>query len=198
MSRRSDVLQFRVELLGIEPPVWRRIQVPGSYTFWDLHVAIQDAMGWLDYHLHLFRVVGHEETIGIPDDEGDDPIKTEPGWTLKIRDFFTETEPLASYEYDFGDSWVHEVRFEGVQDPERGRRYPRCLSGARRCPPEDCGGTHGYEDFLRIMNDPTDPEHESMVEWAGGPFDPEEFDPGSVRFDNPRARWRKAFQEADT
>ncbi len=55
-SLKDLVYQFRVKLVGIEPIVWRRIQVPAKFSFWDLHVAIQDAMGWLDYHLHVYRV----------------------------------------------------------------------------------------------------------------------------------------------
>jgi hypothetical protein len=190
------VYQFRIELLGIEPPVWRRIQVPASYTFWDLHIAIQDVMGWCDYHLHAFQVVGFEGIIGIPGDDWDEENPTLPGWEVQIADLFSEGKPLAAYEYDFGDSWVHEIRFEGYHPVEQNQDYPCCLGGARHCPPEDCGGVDGYEDFLRVMSDPTDPEHESMVEWAGGAFDPEEFDAKAVRFDDPQERWRIAFQDA--
>jgi hypothetical protein len=44
-ARPHPGLQFLVVLLQTNPLVWRRIQVPGDYSFWDLHVAIQDAMG---------------------------------------------------------------------------------------------------------------------------------------------------------
>jgi hypothetical protein len=50
------VYQFKVSLLDIKPVIWRRIQAPSTYSFWDLHVAIQDAMGWLDCHLHKFQI----------------------------------------------------------------------------------------------------------------------------------------------
>jgi hypothetical protein len=75
MARRrpSTVLQFRIELLDIDPAIWRRIQVPSKYSFWDLHVAIQDAMGWPDYHLHVFRVrMPHKRKtveIGVPTED---------------------------------------------------------------------------------------------------------------------------------
>ncbi len=189
------VLQFRIELLGVEPPAWRRIQVPESYSFWGLHVAIQDAMGWLDCHLHAFRVVGSALVLGIPVEDADDIFETQPGWEHKVKDFFDETRCLASYEYDFGDSWIHEVRFEGFEMAEEGVTYPRCPAGARKCPPEDCGGVHGYGEFLKTISDPGHPEHEETLEWCGGSFDPEEFEPGKVRFDNPRKRWRMAFEE---
>ena len=52
------VFRFKIALQGIEPEIWRVIGVPASYDFWDLHVANQGAMGWLDCHLHVFRPVG--------------------------------------------------------------------------------------------------------------------------------------------
>lgn len=191
--RPKMIYQFRIELLGIEPPIWRRIQVPSNYSFWDLHVAIQDSMGWLDCHLHQFKVVGSNLIIGIPGEDDIDVEETQPGWELKIQDFFNESAPMASYEYDFGDSWMHEVRFEGFHVAKKGVRYPVCLAGERRCPPEDCGGIPGYENFLGIINDPTNPEHAETLEWTGGSFDPDSFEARKVKFWNPAKRWRIAF-----
>jgi len=82
-----------------------------------------------------------------------------------------------------------------MENAEDGVKYPRCVSGARRCPPEDCGGVHGYAEFLETIADPRHPEHESTLRWAGGRYDPDEFDPTAVKFDDPRKRWRKAFAE---
>lgn len=195
--RPKTIIQFRIELLGIEPPIWRRIHVPSNYSFWDLHVAIQDSMGWLDCHLHQFQLVGSDMIIGIPDEDNIDIKQTHPGWELKIEEFFSESTPLASYEYDFGDSWVHEVRFEDLHPAQKGVSYPICLAGERRCPSEDCGGPSGYEDFLRIIRDSTDPEYKETLEWAGGSFDPEEFDPTKIKFWNPAKRWRIAFLDEE-
>jgi len=87
-----EVYQFRIVLLEIAPAIWRAVEVPGAYTFWDLHVAIQDSMGWLDYHLHRFRMTrpGTDNVmqIGIPDEdafEGDEPIL--PGWDVPIASY---------------------------------------------------------------------------------------------------------------
>ena len=81
------------------------------------------------------------------------------------------------YEYDFGDGWQHEVLFEGRLEAEPGKQYPLCLEGARACPPEDVGGVWGYADFLEAIADPEHEEHDGLLEWAGGRFDPEEFNP---------------------
>ena len=195
---RVEVYQFRIALLELTPPVWRTIQLPGSYSFWDLHVAIQDSMGWLDYHLHLFRMTRPATDtvvqIGIPDEdafEGDEPIL--PGWDLPVARYFTHPGAAARYKYDFGDGWEHEVTLEAIVPREKGRRYPRCLAGERACPPEDCGGVGGYEDLMAVMRDPAHEEYESTLRWLGGRFDPERFNAKKVKFDNPGKRWDLAF-----
>ena len=192
------IYQFKITLKGIAPPIWRHIQVPETYSFWDLHVAIQDAMGWLDYHLHVFLMRRkHSRTvteIGIPHEYAlmDDP-ETLPGWETPISDYFRDLGASADYEYDFGDGWLHEILLEGILLREKGGKYPRCIDGARACPPEDCGGVHGYSQMLEVLADPDDEEHESMLEWLGGKYDPQEFAPGKVKFDNPKTRWKRAF-----
>src|SRR5205085_1614856 len=77
------------------------------------------------------------------------------------------------YEYDFGDSWDHEVLFEGTVPAEPRVKYPRCLEGERACPPEDCGGVWGYADFVQAIQNPDHEQHEELLEWVGGRFDPE-------------------------
>jgi hypothetical protein len=190
--------RFHIELEGIDPPIWRRIRVPSSYSFWDLHVAIQDAMGWLDCHLHLFHVrnpeTGEHESIGIPDDE---PYLDEPpclaGWDVPIARYFVNEGDTASYEYDFGDDWRHTVVLEGVDPIREGDRPLACLGGERRCPPEDCGGIHGYAEMLEVIADVTHSEHQEMLQWLGGAYDPEVFLASDVKFDDPTERWRQAF-----
>jgi len=196
-SKPRYVGQFLVVLPGTAPLVWRRILVPEAYTFWDLHVAIQDAMGWMDSHLHEFEIVdpsGRFECIGIPLDDLDDVRPTAAGWEVPIAKVLVRGMGPMRYRYDFGDDWEHTLELEGVEAADGGR-YPRCVAGAGACPPEDVGGTRGYADFLQIIRDPDHPEHEETLTWAGGAFDPHAFDPASVKFDDPRKRWRTAFQE---
>lgn len=81
-----------------------------------------------------------------------------------------------SYEYDFGDSWEHEIAVEKIFKRDQARKQAVCLAGKRACPPEDVGGVWGYERFLQVIQDADDPEHEDLLEWIGGEFDPEAFD----------------------
>ena len=198
MKRFKHVYQFRIQLKDIRPPIWRRIQVPEVYTFWDLHVAIQDVMGWVDYHLHEFTIknpsLGETVQIGIPmeDDWRDQPLLA--GWEHKIAAYFTMENPTAAYLYDFGDDWEHTVKLEGIQPRAKDISYPICTAGKRACPPEDCGGVWGYQDFLEAIKDPEHEEHEQLLQWVGGKFDPEHFSPDEVEFDDPEQRWKGAFQ----
>jgi len=198
MDPKNTVFQYKITLMDIEPEIWRRIVVPATYSFWDLHVAIQDSMGWLDYHLHEFQIVtpdtGQTDRIGIPDDEPiDDGLNFLPGWELSLVMYFRQLGIQAKYKYDFGDGWKHDVLLEGILIREPKSRYPKCIDGARACLPEDCGGVHGYYEMLRIINDKTDVEHKSMLERVGKKYNPKIFDPKLVRFDNPKKRWKIAF-----
>ncbi|MDI3524632.1 MULTISPECIES: plasmid pRiA4b ORF-3 family protein [unclassified Kosmotoga] len=196
MKKKFDhVYQFKITLKGIKPPIWRRIQVPETYTFWDLHVAIQDAMGWLDYHLHEFEIInpstGLKVNIGIPDEDfGRDVL---PGWKQKIADYFSMENPKANYTYDFGDNWEHKIELEKILPREKGVTYPVCIKGKRACPPEDCGGVWGYEELLEAIKDPAHERHEELLEWLGEDFDPEHFDVNEVSFDDPNKRLKNIF-----
>ena len=81
-----------------------------------------------------------------------------------------------TYDYDFGDSWVHEIAVHRVWRMAKGLKFGVCLDGANACPPEDVGGSWGYDNLLRVLADPSHEEHQHLSEWVGGPFDPAEFD----------------------
>jgi hypothetical protein len=194
-TKPSNIYQFKITLKEIKPKIWRRIQVPGNYTFWDLHVAIQDAMGWEDCHLHQFEILnpktGEREIIATEDDE--DSYETISEEKAKISQYFLSAKNKANYEYDFGDGWEHEVVLEKILPPVDGSKYPHCIAGERACPPEDCGGIWGYAYLLEIIADTKHPEYQERMEWLGDDFNSEEFDPKSVKFDNPKKRLQMGF-----
>jgi len=192
MKNTLKVYQFKITLEDIKPAIWRRIQVPEDYTFWALHVAIQDSMGWSDSHLHGFRMIkpetGLKVNIGLPDESLS--LKILPGQTEKIAKYFSMENRDADYIYDFGDNWEHSIRLEKILPAKEGVKYPLCTGGKRSCPPEDCGSVPGYEDILKILSNPKHPEYESMLKWVGGDFDPEHFDRKKIVFDDPDERWK--------
>lgn len=192
----ARVYQFKITLKGIEPPVWRKIQVPETYSFWDLHVAVQDAMGWEDCHLHDFAV-RHPRTdatvrMGIPDDDFE--LNILAGWEHNIADYFSAKNKTAKYVYDYGDNWEHSVELEKILPRHKERAYPRCIGGQRACPPEDCGSVHGYEELLEAIMDPGHERHEELLRWSGGDFEPERFSPKAVRFADPWKRWNRLWE----
>jgi hypothetical protein len=177
----DTVYQFKITLLESHPPVWRRIQVQDC-TLDKLHEHIQTAMGWTNSHLHHFRI--GEQLYGDPDlmQENYEEMEYKDSTTTKISDLLPKTGKRFrfQYEYDFGDSWHHEVLFERVVQPDPTVKCPLCLEGARACPPEDCGGIWGYPDFVEAIQNPDHKRHEELLEWVGGSFHPEAFDPAKA------------------
>lgn len=170
--KNVDVYELKVTLRGSKPPIWRRIQVRSDTTLPRLHHILQAAMGWSDYHLHLFNIEGDD--YSEPDPEyGDDMLNER---SVRLGAFVQGPGFKFIYEYDFCDSWRHDVLVEKILLPEAAAQYPVCLAGKRACPPEDCGGIGGYAYFLDAIRDPQHEEHDELLEWIGGSFDPEAFD----------------------
>jgi transcriptional regulator with XRE-family HTH domain len=188
---RKSVVVLDVELRHVRPRVWRRIEVPADNTFYDLHVALQDAMGWADEHLHEFHVQargrGAPLRIGLPSDGFPEDRDLRRGWRVPIQAHLRRPKDTVTYLYDFGDGWEHRVRVVAVK-PHDGGRYPRCTAGAQACPPEDVGGPFGFAELLSAIRDPGHERHEEMLEWVGESYDPGAFDPAAVRFGDPKAR----------
>lgn len=172
VTRPVRVYEVKVTLLMIRPPVWRRIKVRSDITLEDLHGVLQVVMGWTDSHMHAFRLVGRQANVR----SRQTAVERNEERRTRLVELLTKPKDRLVYEYDFGDSWEHEVVLEKVGDHPPGARYPWVLGGARACPPEDVGGVGGYAHFLQVMRAPRHPEHVEMMEWHGGPFDPEAFD----------------------
>jgi hypothetical protein len=171
-STTRVVYQIKVALKGSKPPIWRRMQVAGETTLAQLHRILQRVMGWEGYHLYQFVVGGLEygDPSVLEEMEGEDARR------VTLATLVRGEQDKFRYEYDFGDSWDHELLIEKMLPSEAGKRYPVCLAGQRACPPEDCGGVWGYAGFLEAIHDPQHPEHVEMLEWVGGEFDPDAFD----------------------
>jgi hypothetical protein len=179
MTDGTPMLQLKISLVGAsKPPVWRRVLVPANMRLNRLHDVIQAAMGWEGYHMHAFSAAGVD--YGLPDTElgHRDERKT------AVNSVIAEPGDRMRYVYDFGDDWEHDVIVEKVLVAEPGARYPVCLTGKGRCPPEDCGGVWGYGDLRETLADPTHEEHDGMLEWLGiqtaAEFDAEAFDADDV------------------
>jgi len=172
----GSVYQFKITLIGSKPSIWRRIQV-ADCTLDKLHEHIQTAMGWTNSHLHQFKIKGKRYFDPALIVDGYDDSDCVDSTRTRISKILPGSGKRFSfiYEYDFGDSWYHEILFEGCPQKQPGQRYPLCVEGALACPPEDVGGIGGFYQFLEALADPEDAQHNHLMEW-GGDFEPEEFD----------------------
>ena len=177
MNERFYLL--KIQLLDIEPVIWRRFVVPASITLDRLHDVIQIVMGWTDSHLHEFTI-GNKRYTEYPESKEDGLVCGR----YRLGDLIKQKGRTFRYLYDFGDSWEHELVLEESRyfNPEL-RTELACLEGERACPPEDVGGIPGYFEFCNALKDPSHEEHESYMEWSGGDFDSEQFDSDSVNWE---------------
>ena len=176
----EPVARIRIELQELEPKIRRRVDVPLSSTLAALNDIIQVSFHWQDYHLYEF-VVG-ERVYGVPTDE--DEVydrKTYKAAAIRLKTLVERGVDRFLYVYDFGDNWRHDVVVGGLRDGGEDTEYPAFVDGARRCPPEDVGGTDGFMEFLEAVLDASHEEHDRMTEWYGGPFDPEDIDEQRIR-----------------
>jgi hypothetical protein len=170
----DQVYQLKITLWGSKPQIWRRVVVSEQTTLYQLHWIIQGAMGWTNSHLHQFII--EDEYYSQPEWElGDSGVEFHNEKKVTLQQLALKSKESFGYEYDFGDTWAHIIRVEKQMPAQAQVRYPGCVDGKRACPPEDCGGVWGYEDFLKAIRNPNHPEHEDMLEWAGGSCDPEHF-----------------------
>lgn len=170
--------QMKVTLLDSDPPIWRRLRVPGNSNLARLDQVIQTAMGWTNSHAHMFAA--GPVLYGDLEQDWDEDVQDERA--VRLAAIANKPGAALIYEYDTGDSWRHEVVVEEVAADAGGAGVgvPLCLGGERACPPEDCGGIDGYYDMLERLRDPGSDDYEETRAWiedaTGGPFDPDAFD----------------------
>jgi len=170
------IYRLDVELEGIEPRIWRQLLVPATITLPALHDLLQLVMGWTNSHLHSFEI-GERAFSAKGTDLEELQMLDERKYTLEAA--LGESVREFVYEYDFGDSWRHHITVTSVE-PHTDWSYPLCIGGARAAPPDDVGGVGGYEEFLSAIQDPEHDDHDSMLTWVGGAFDPEGFDLNTI------------------
>jgi len=160
-----------MQLSGIEPAIWRRLEVADSIPLPLLHQVLQVSFGWEDRHLHEFQI--GTASFGAPTDEIEPPPIDERN--VRLNQLLHAPGDRLRYRYDFGDDWDHEVVLEEMRASEEPASIPRCLAGERAGPPEDSGGPHRYADLVAALSDPEHSEHTDLRGWAGS-FDPAAFD----------------------
>lgn len=171
-KKDERMYQIKITLRGSKPPIWRRVLVRANTKLDKLHDIIQIAMGWTDSHLHQFYV--GTDCYSLPMEDAFFESLDERKFTL--GEVAPGVKKAMKYEYDFGDSWEHDIVVEKILDIAPGEPSSCCVKGVGSCPPEDCGGLWGYYNMLAALKDPKHPEHADFKEWLGRDFDPDSFD----------------------
>jgi hypothetical protein len=172
---QTTAYQLKISLRGVsKPPVWRRVLVPSALTLDLLHEVILASMGWDGGHLHVFSDGWRE--YGEPDGE----LGHADERRVRLDGILAKPGDKLRYTYDFGDGWEHDVLLERIAAAVPAGDYPSCLEGKGACPPEDCGGAWGYAQLKQVLSDPGHEEHQEMLDWLGGPFDPRAFSAAAV------------------
>jgi hypothetical protein len=131
-ARAHQIFQLKIALRGFQPPVWRRVLVPGWTDLGLLHRIIQIMFGWDDDHLHAFRADGmhyadpYHELEECADENDTTLVMVLPRPGAKVH-----------YTYDFGDCWDHTITLERVVEDHDGVSYPSRVSGLGDAPVED-------------------------------------------------------------
>jgi hypothetical protein len=173
----DKIFQVKITLVDSNPGIWRRLLIPSDLRLSVFHKVIQVAFGWTNSHLHQFIFNDKFYTVRYPHDLDWYELPNIDYKKEKIRssDLISAVGESLIYEYDFGDSWNHEILIEKILPVDISVKYPVCLEGKRNGPPEDCGGVWGYHDLLEILKHPEHEEYDSYIEWLGGKFDPGKF-----------------------
>lgn len=172
--------RLRISLDGIKPEIWREIEVPSTITLPSLAAAILLSMGWTEEHLHQFIVQqGRKSTFYVSSIqeilEGMMPQGNKDGRRYCIGDLLKRKGDKATFEYDYGDCWLHTVALIDYAEYGEEKKEVRLLAGERACPPNDCGGVSRYQRLCMLMEKPASAEALEEMEWLGYRFDPELF-----------------------
>ena len=171
----KEIFQIKISLKGSKPLIWRRVLVFSDTPLLKFHYIIINSMGWNGGHLHQFIHKGSYYSKSDDFYEVDDDVIDYSKKNIKLNYFLKKIKDKLVYEYDFGDSWIHNIELEKILPEDKALKYPTCIAGAECCPPEDCGGIYGYYQMLEILNNPSHPDHEEFKENFEN-FDPDDFD----------------------
>ncbi len=166
MQRDISLYRLKIVLNKIKPEIWRRFIVHSNVLLPELHQMLQTIMGWTNSHLHQFI---KDDTFYCEPDPYNE-LEYIDYRNISLNKLLKKKGDQIIYEYDFGDGWEHIIKLEEII------KIPKCIEGERACPPEDCGSYTGYNELIKVINEPTHEEYDEYMTWLGGSYDPEYFD----------------------
>jgi hypothetical protein len=164
----NNIYQIKIVLNHSKPSIWRRVLILSNTSLLNFHDVIQITMGWEDCHLHQF--VKNKLFYSFDNYDGENYED------ILVSDLLTKEKDKMVYEYDFGDSWLHDIILEKILPFDSEIKLPTCIAGEMCCPPEDCGGIWSYEEMKEVVKDPKHENYKEYINWLGKNFNPEFFD----------------------
>ena len=169
-----------VSLLGSPIPVSRTLVVPTSLNFEQFHVVLQMAMGWEHSHLFSFDIGNKPQLIGQFDAQANGLGSAQAAWKTDLQSVLAKGIAKASYTYDFGDDWRHEISFEKYTGEPLVDHAVVLENAEGLCPPEDCGGIDSFgriitsytEDASRQEDVSSERTRADWENWLGKAYDP--------------------------
>lgn len=159
------IYEIVATLEGSSPAIYREVQIPSHFTLRFLHEIFQAVFSWENFHRHFFKNLAGEHF------QNEDEIS--------LKDAFS-SDSIILYVYDFGNAWTLRVEKIKENKEDQTQRYPICIGGKRKAPPEDSGGIVGYQMALEILSKKDTKEALLLYDWYGERFDPEDFDSDEV------------------
>ncbi|KAJ3124875.1 hypothetical protein HK098_000813 [Nowakowskiella sp. JEL0407] len=175
-SNDMTVFSLKIQLRGVEPPVWRTLDVTANTFLDEFREYIMNTMGWFGSADGEFNVEDHGivRFTEIPEEEEElEQDISENFDEFEDESYVTLGEIIAakgdSFTFLYEDKkWIHDITIEAVRqetikeeeedkkadnDEDVDPEYPKCTGGAYACPPEGLG-PEGYAEFLKsALND---------------------------------------------
>lgn len=181
--KKPHLATLRIDLLDVEPPIWRQVAVRSDLTLDALAGVVNTVVGWAGGHLHRFWPGGmdagwrgpHFVTDFDADVEGETGTRESEA---RVDQVLREPGDSLLYIYDFGDDWQHLVTLEGTVPLDDLGVRAICLEGERAGPLEDVGGAHMHNELVKTMTQPHGRYRlaEDLREWVPPAYDPADFD----------------------
>ena len=189
---KTYILYISIEQCPVK--VFRRLRVPSNLWLGNLSEMLIPAVGWAGYHLSQYTQgnVDYTSKSNIDENERlgfDFNHRQIDEMSVTVEDVLPLKGSKIIWEYDFGDSWIHNIKVTSISDEPCAAEDIQVTSGKGACPPEDVGGVWGYARMLDVLSGKVDDPEEkaSFEEWLGlekgERFDPDEFDPSIANED---------------
>ncbi|CAG7816317.1 unnamed protein product [Allacma fusca] len=189
LEKGVKLYQFKIRLADTDPEVWRRVDIPGDFTIDQFGRTVVRSIGWIpDYPFTFFgpnreiiKNLSRSEEFYTDEDKKkrrSKRLQKKDSTKITVSELYSMKKKMSVIHMG-NECWIHVIELEEIKDNVGRKWYPKCIAGANACPPDECGGSDGYEYLKAAISDPKHKEHDSMKDflvYQGYPkFNPKKF-----------------------